>query len=436
MAQPVTLGRRAWLAAMLAAGSAAALGRIPYAGTLALRVPWPLHAVDPHAPGNAAGALFGAAFADTLFAEERPGAPYPTLARALPEPSPGGARVTLRPGLVTALGRPLTARDAVWSIERARRGVAAALLAPLAQPQLVPGDPLSFVVPGADPAFVASVLASRWLALLPRGFSPTRPDGTGPFRAEPQAGRLLLTRNGRAARGPAFLERLTVQVGRDLADCLRAFEAGDVDVGWLGAGLYRPRPQSVAYDAGRLGWVVLLTGRTLGAWGAPGVLQPVLDGIPAERWLHLGVMPGRRGPTLPWNGPRTELWVADDSPHLIQIADALAALLSHPDHELTVRRERASELAQRKASQQFGMLLDFVQAPEGSGPNAALALLSALPAAERRKPPRWADPDPRELARTLPLGVVGELRIAGAHAADVRGGLERWDLGNVYRAVS
>jgi peptide/nickel transport system substrate-binding protein len=56
-----------------------------------------------------------------------------------------------------------------------------------------------------------------------------------------------------------------------------------------------------------------------------------------------------------------------------------------------------------------------------------------------RRPPRLTSFDPRAVTRTLTLGVLGELRVMGAHAADVH--LARnptaqgWDLGSTYRVL-
>ena len=55
-----------------------------------------------------------------------------------------------------------------------------------------------------------------------------------------------------------------------------------------------------------------------------------------------------------------------------------------------------------------------------------------------RSPPRLSTFSPRALTRTLRLGVLGELRVVGAHAPDVRLAKstagEGWDLGATYRA--
>ena len=71
-------------ASTLAPRDSAALGRKPYGGALALKLPWPLDGIDPHAVDDVVAALFGAAIADPLFALDALGRPYPALAAQLP----------------------------------------------------------------------------------------------------------------------------------------------------------------------------------------------------------------------------------------------------------------------------------------------------------------------------------------------------------------
>lgn len=418
---------------MSAAAGAHALGRVPYGGTLRMKVPWPIGAFDPHALDDAAAALFGAAIADALYALDARGRPYPTLARGMPVATARGTRVTLRPGLVTARGRRLDARDVVWSLERSARRAGLALLAPFERPRRDRSDELSIVVPRADPAALASALASPVTALLPRGFSRLRPDGTGAFRAEPSLGQLRLERNPNAARGAAFLDRIDVTQAADLADALRAFESGDSDVGWLGNGLHQPRPGAVSFSAGLFGWAVLHTGRDAGDWSAPGVAQRLLDAIAPARlsYLGLGGLPEPSGDSG-WGGAPCNLLVRSGSPHLLEIGQALAALFSRPSHEVRLHAEPAASFAARRRDGRYALMLDFVRTLGPPGPDTLLALLTAADPALARRPPRLGARSAREIARTLPLGVVGELSIFGAHVPGVHG-LSTWQLGGVWR---
>jgi peptide/nickel transport system substrate-binding protein len=427
------LSRRAWFAAMTAAAGARALGRIPYGGTLRMKVPWPIGALDPHALDDAAAALFAAAVADALYALDAQGRPYPTLARDMPVATARGTRVTLRPGLVTARGRTLDARDVEWSLERSAHRAGLALLAPFERPRRDPSDGLSVLVPRAEPAALATALASPVTALLPRGFSRLRPDGTGAFRAEPSLGHLRLERNPNAARGAAFLDRIEVAQASDLADALRSFESGDSDVGWLGSGLHQPRPGAVRFNAGVFGWVVLRTGHDAGDWGAPGVAQRLLDAIAPARLSYLGLsgLPEPSGDDG-WGGAPCNLLVPSGSPHLLQIGQALAALFTRAGHEVRAHAEPAPSFAARRRDGRYALMLDFVRTLGPPGPDTLLAMLTAADPQQARRPPRLGTLSAREIARTLPLGVVGELSISGAHVPGVHG-LGSWHLEEAWR---
>jgi peptide/nickel transport system substrate-binding protein len=397
----------------LSPGQARALGRIPLKGALRLVVPWRLDTLDPHSLFDPVAAMFGHALCDTLYQLDERGRPYPVLAQALPEPSPRGARLRLRPNLATGAGRALSGHDVVFSLERAKSLGAAALLAGLSKAESSRSEPLTVVVPGAEPEPLARALSSPLTAIVPRGYSQTQPDGTGAFRARFARNELLLERNMRAARGPSYLERVEVSTAVDLADSLRAFEAGDADVSWLGTGLHRPRVGAVAYDAGLFGWMVLRTGRDLGAWGAPGVMQEVLDSIPAARVAHLGLRaPAAKPSGKAWAGPACDLLVLARSPYSLTVARTVAAVLGSPGHEVRVVEVPAPDVDRARSSQRFSLLLDFVR-PLG--------------------PPRDAPGDVRLAARTLPLGVLGELHLDGAFAAHVRG-LAGFQLGDAWDA--
>jgi peptide/nickel transport system substrate-binding protein len=425
------LSRRALGALLLCSGAAQALGRTPLGGTLRLALPLPFAGLDPHTLDSPLAALFGAAISDPLYALDASGRPYPTLATALPEKSADGALVRVRPGLVSAAGKALDARDVSFSLERTRKLGGAGILAPFARPK-VGADRLSLTFPGADPEALASALAAPVTALLPRGFSKLSPDGSGPFAASLSPGKLLLTRNLNAARGAAFLERIEVSRARDLAEGLRAFETGRSDVGWLGAGLYRSRPGARQLSGPSYGWVVLRTGRDAKTWGASGLAQQLCDQLPAGQLAHLGVStePGaRRG--VAWGGGPAELLVSEDDPHLVQIASSLAALLSSPGHEVQNVASARGDFEGRRASGRYVLMLDFVRNLGASAELTLLALLTAVDPELAKRPPRLTNPSPSEIARTLPLGVVGALNVAGAQIGELQA-LAAWALGAVW----
>ncbi len=427
-----TLTRRTFCALLAAAGSAHGLGRTPLGGTLRLSLPLSLAELDPHTLGDPLAALFAPSIADPLYAVDAGGRAYPTLAAALPEPSAGGVRVKLRPGLVSARGKALDARDAAFTLARARRSGAAGILAPFAEATVEPDNAALFFAK-ANPEELALALASPLTALVPRAFSPARPDGTGAFLATPSGSRLVLTRNLRAARGPAFLERVEVSAAHDLAEALRAFESGAADVGFLGSGLYRLRPGAKPFAGPSYGYVILRTGRDAKAWGAAGLAQQLCDSLPAEQLVHLGVNPepGVRQ-SVAWGGGSVELTVREDSPYLNQIGTALAALLSQPGNEVAKLTVPRSEFEQRRSQGRYALMLDFVRSVGQSSKAELLSLLTAASPELARRPPRLEGQTLRDLSRTLPLGVVGAVRVSGAQTSEFIG-LQTFQLGSVWR---
>jgi peptide/nickel transport system substrate-binding protein len=439
------LGRRdfvAWALATsgaFAAHDASALGRTPYGGRLRLSVPWALASVDPHDPGDAAGALFGTALFDSLYAVDSKGVVTPALADAAPTSDGGGLLVKMRPGLRTAKGASLDARDAVASLARAKKLGATPLLARFGTPTVSPHDASTLAFPAggkngaADRYALSRALASPLAAVVPRSFDPRAPDGTGPFSALVSGG-LALGRNVAAARGAAFLEHVDVAPAKDLAESLRAFEAEQDDIGWLGTGLFGSRKNAAKFDLGRAAWIMLGASAGLSEVSTPGALQRLVDELPRDALAHLGMGPlptGKAGTA--WRGPPVDVFVDRDAPHLVEIAEALSTVLSAPDHELTVRRVSRAEARDRRKP---GLFLGVAR-PMGPSTLETLAALATFDDPARaadlvKAPPKLGSEGPRALTSQLKVAVVGELRVSGAAIADLAlepDGAGGWDLG-------
>jgi peptide/nickel transport system substrate-binding protein len=390
--------------------------------------------LDPHELDDPIAALFGAAICDPLYALDALGRPYPALARGFPEPMPAGARVRLRSGLVTGRGKPISAADAAGSLVRAMRRGAAPLFSGLRAPRVSPKDPLLLEFPGADATTLAERLWSPLAAILPSRYSPFAPDGTGAFTARLERGVLTLLRNPHAARGAAYLDSIEVRTVSELSDALRAFEAGTADVGWLGSGFYKARPGALAFRGSAYGWALLRTGKKAGRWSAPGVAQTLIDGIEPRRLEHLGLqgLPTKTGNQVAWGGGPAEILVADDAPQLALVAGFLSTVLSGPGHELRISSRPRTEIAERRVTRDYALLVDFVRNMGPKGPMTQRALLAAENPDLALKPPHIETYDARSIARGLSLGVIGELWSQGAHAPGIRA-LSGWQLGDVFR---
>lgn len=441
------LPRRAFLlgagAAVIAASRpAAAMGRTPLGGHVKLHVPWPTGTLDPHDLRDPMAALFGAAVADPLFGLDVNGVPYPALAASMPTRENGETVVRLREGLRTARHAALDAHDLIFSVERARARGAYAVMGDVPKPLLRKGDPLAVVFGTADPQHLARTLASPLVTLLPRRFSPGAPDGTGAFRADVSPAGMVLSRNLNAARGPSFLDAIEVLPAEDLKTSLRAFEAELDDLGWLGMGLHDGRKGALRFDLGRAAWVVLLVGPDAGPAATPGVAQRLADAIPPARLAHLGLgpLPPATG-TPDWPGPPTDLLVDDASPHLIEVARAVAPVLSNTGHEVTLKPVPRAEIARRRARGVATLAVELVR-PLGNGPHhVMMALASAEDPGRGRDVAKIPHHGPIVPARTLTgqlrAGVLGDVRISGGTIPDLvlarSPGGEGWDLGASFR---
>jgi peptide/nickel transport system substrate-binding protein len=223
-----------------------------------------------------------------------------------------------------------------------------------------------------------------------------------------------------------------------------SFEAGTDDIGWFERGLHNLRAGSLRFELGAAGWAVLSTGRDAGGWDGPGIAQSIADGIPHARVsnLHLGAA-WTPTPAQGWGGPPVTLIVRDDAPWLIDVANAIAATITRPGHEVSVKTVAASELTSRRASRMFGLALDVVRniASDSVGAMVALATADSPTRAQEimQHPPKLGAVPPRTMTRTLRCGVIGEIRVDGGRIPDLvlapSGNGYGFDLGASFRTA-
>ena len=207
-------------------------------------------------------------------------------------------------------------------------------------------------------------------------------------------------------------------------------------------GLHDDRKGAVRFELGRAAWVVLVTGPDAGPAAVPGAAQRLVDAIPPERLAHLGLGPlPSAGGDPTWPGPPADLLVDDASPHLVEVARAVAPVLSNPGHEVTVTPVPRAEIARRHARGRATLAIELVR-PLGHGPHHQLIALAAAEDATRARDvarlPYHGPPAPaRALTELLRVGVIGDVRIAGGVVPDLvlaRSTLgEGWDLGASFR---
>ncbi len=434
-------GRRSLLFGALGVAltrDAFARGRTPVGGKFAMRVPFPLASIDPHRLEDAAAAIFESALFDTLYAQEG-GQIVPSLAEGDPEPDGASLRVKLRGGLRTGRGKPIGTKDVVASIARARNAGAKGWLTDIPPPR---EDGRSLLFATKDATRLVKALASPLVAIVPSGFSPEAPDGTGPFRISQSGDAFVFSRNPFAARGPAFLDEIVVRVAPDVSATLRAFESGADDVAWFERGLHEPRSKSLAFDYGAVALAVLFTGRDAVQWDAPGVAQGICDSVPYSALAGLKVGASwTTGPNVGWGAPPAPLYVRDDCAWLVECAKNIAAIITRPSHEITARPVPYAEIVQRRTVRNHALLLDIVRplAPNSFGAMVALASADdpTRAASVVQHPPRLGDVPARTLTRTLRCGVAGEIRVQGGRMPEINlapsGSGAGFDLGATWR---
>lgn len=433
----MTLSRRAFAALgllLLARGEARALGRLPFGGTLRLSLPFGLDRVDPHDLHDPLAALLGPALFDPLFAADASGAAYPTLAAGPVEVRGSGLAVRLRPGLRDSAGRALSARDLEFSLRRAAsRGGKFALL-PFGTATRDARDTDIVVFPKGNARQLEAALTSPLLAVVPRTFDPTKPEGTGAFRARRGPGGLTLERNSHAARGASYLDAIVVDAAPDLSSALRRFEAGEVDLGWLGRGLHRARPGAEMFRSPPLGWLVLHSGARLGAWGAPGMSQKLISNLEPARTEELGFsVPKSSEPGARYAGPAAEIVTRGDSAHLLAIAEGVAQTFGS---SVGVRAESATALERLRATGEYDFLLDVVRTLGPTREQRYLSLVGVANPVEARRGTTPPGLDGASLAlratQATRTALLGEFAVVAGRVGGFRG-LEAWDLGATWK---
>jgi peptide/nickel transport system substrate-binding protein len=174
-------------------------------------------------------------------------------------------------------------------------------------------------------------------------------------------------------------------------------------------------------------------------------VQRIVDAIPPERLAHLGLgpLPAATGDPA-WPGPPTELYVDETATHLVEVARAIAPVLSSAGHEVTLTPLPRAELAKRRESGKARLTVDLVR-PLGPGPHHAQMALATAESRDRgrdvAKLPHHGPPvSARTLTGLLRTGVIGDVRIAGGAIPELvlakAPGTDGWDLGASYRKVA
>ncbi len=398
-------------------------------GRLSLRLPWLLRGIDPHRTDDMGAQIFGTALFDSLYVVKgEPRMAVPALAAGPPEIAAGGYEIRLREGIVSAAGKKIGASDAVFSIERARSLSGPTYLAGFGAASTKGPHTVRFGKPDRSANEIGKIALGRLLssplyAIVPTSFNAASPDGTGFFRVEAKTDDLHFVRNLNAVLGIAMLEEISAVSATDLSSSLRAFESGGDDLGWLGLGLYANRANASRFDAGTLADIVFLTGSKAPVWDVPGVPQEVANGLPPTVLRpFIPDASAALGQELRWGAGAVDLFTRQD-PWLLELARAFAGSISKPGHTVTVKIWGDEERRARLRDRAFPLAIDVLRPlhdPKFAPGARAHALVSAFAPARGRE---LADPfvshDPRLLARTHRVGIIGEAKLQGGVAPTV-----------------
>lgn len=325
----------------------------------------------------------------------------------MPRSEGGRSIIELRPHMQFSSGQPIDARAAVASLNRSQR--LSATLKTLGAAAVYGGTQLSLSLPHTESQALARLLSSSRAAILPANYSPESPEGCGAFLVTRSHGQLVLLRNGRAPRGAAFLDRITIAT-KSVADCLRDFEARRADVGFLGAGLHQDRQDSTGFRLSPFALAVVQPGTLLKTPPPVGALHDALARVPAGPFSALGA-DRPRGTSKSWSGGGTSILVSQEDLWLGELARELALAWSKAESPVKVEPVTHRDYRDRLNSRRFELALRAF-CFDRSGASTATEELFAL---DGRAPPRGGRAlRPFEAARQLQLGILGELSVRGA----------------------
>lgn len=339
-----------------------------YGGQLRLSLPLSLVAVDPHSSTDLSAGLLGRALFEAPYARTDSGRPYPTLAVSMPLESKEHFTIELRSGLRFSDGRKVEAKECVLAIRRSQSLSSA--LKSLGPPLWSRNQPrrirfakkATTLTSGTQ---IAATLANPRAAILPADFHPETPIGCGALKvAQRTRQQLSLVRNEKAPRGGSFIDSLIV-TSASIRDCLRAFESGRSDLGFLGSGLHQSRRDSESFSLSPLGFVTLQAGSRNHAFQRPGLIHGALSHLPRAPFEALATHRVRSTP-MPWRSPPVSILVNRDEPWLHAIAQELAQTWSAAGSRSVVDVIASKDFESRSGALDYDLRLSAICTSEQS----------------------------------------------------------------------
>ncbi|KJF15555.1 ABC transporter substrate-binding protein [Acidithrix ferrooxidans] len=156
--------------------------------------------------------------------------------------------VRLRPGITFHDGKPLTADDVIFSIQRIMNPKSplpgAASLGPIDLANLKKVDNLTVKIPYTQPyATLLDQMSYYYFQyIVPVGYDPTKPNGTGPYKYKsftPGQQSTFVRNPNYWKAGLPYLDEVIITDFADEASMLNALQAGELDaIGGIGAQSY------------------------------------------------------------------------------------------------------------------------------------------------------------------------------------------------------
>ena len=394
-----------------------------YGGILRLSAPTPFTAPDPlRARTPFEAAIIDAVF-DPLYRSDDAGTTEAVLAAGPPAISGSEVRIPLRTGVRTHDGRPLLPQDVLASLVRASRDATAGwLLGGFrfeggALAASLEGDNTLLLHRSRDAGDVARALAARSLAIAVRR-GPGLLVGTGPFawRSVENGARLVEFRPSPSIS--PFLEAVRIDSPLPRNRALRAFELGQLDLSFFGAGLY-DRAGDVAVTTSRAagqGAVLIARNTAASVWRDQGSWEAFSGAIDRTRLTRAGIRPAdsldpswrtpQRARRRVQSGGRIRVAIVAGDVFEQAVADALAGMLDAAGFTLVVEAVPLDRYDALVASGRYDVHIITVVPPRpGRQFRLGAALASLDRAADARRLLLTAPAAALELERTLAAGL-------------------------------
>jgi peptide/nickel transport system substrate-binding protein len=144
--------------------------------------------------------------------------------------------ITIHEGVTTHSGKPFTSDDVLFSFQRIldNQTPAAFLLGPIDMKSSVAVDDTTVKLVFSKPfGLLLDVLSFPYVYMVPRGFDPAKPDGTGPFKVKsftPGVESTFVRNDNYWQEGLPYLDAIVTQDIADESSQVSALQAGQVDV--------------------------------------------------------------------------------------------------------------------------------------------------------------------------------------------------------------